>query len=194
MEREQYMLSVSTQIAREDDISLFRQMLKSVSFADEILIYNMGRDEKELREETVEFHPRIISIKTPKIVEQIRTRQVTDAEGDWVLIMDFDEIVTPELASEILSTVKNTESGTAAFRIARRNYSLGFPISHGGFGDDFVHRLFRRSEFKEWPTNIHSTPVVSGTVRQLVHFMEHHKDASLSQMVTKTNRYSDIES
>ncbi|EKD79698.1 MAG: putative b-1,4-glucosyltransferase, Glycosyltransferase Family 2 [uncultured bacterium] len=186
------MLTVSTQLAREDDLATFTQMLKSVSFADEILIFNLERTDPAALSLFHRFHARIIEVKTPPVIERIRNRQIREAKGDWVLVMDYDEIIPPKLATEIKTIISRSPS-FAAYQIKRRNYSLGMPLSHGGFGADYVHRLFNRARFRTWPPTIHSTPQVDGPVGRLHATMEHHKDASLSQMVIKTNRYSKIE-
>jgi len=96
------MLSVSTQIAIGDSLSTFEAMLKSVSFADELIIFNMERDDEATLNLFTKYKARVIKIKTPKIVESIREQQVRDAGSDWVLIMDFDEIIPPALKNEIL--------------------------------------------------------------------------------------------
>ena len=186
------MLSISTQIAREDSLVAFEAMLKSVTFADEIVIFNMERTDQSALTLFKQFKARVINIKTPVVVEEIRADQVTQAQGDWVLVMDYDEIIPPKLATEIKTIISRSPS-FAAYQIKRRNYSLGMPLSHGGFGADYVHRLFNRARFRTWPPTIHSTPQVDGPVGRLHATMEHHKDASLSQMVIKTNRYSKIE-
>lgn len=186
------MLSVSTQISQHEDLSLFERMLKSVSFAGELIIFNMERTDPSALALFKKFNARVINIKTPKIVEEIRSRQVKESSGDWVLIMDFDEVVTPSLQGEIKVLVDNLAS-CSAYAIGRDNYSLGYHLHHGGWERDYVVRLIRRADFVDWPTNIHSSPSIKGSVIKTLHAMEHHKDASLSQMVEKTNRYSDIE-
>lgn len=186
------MLSVSTQIAIDDSLSTFEVMLKSVSFADELIIFNMERTDKESLALFEKYKARVIDIKTPKIVESIRERQVKEAEGDWVLIMDYDELVPVELQGEISAIVGNMAS-CSAYAIGRDNYSLGYPLKHGGWERDYVVRLVRKADFISWPTDIHSSPIVKGSTIKTTRAMEHHKDESLEQMVAKTNRYSDIE-
>jgi len=183
------MLSVSTQIAREDDLATFKRMLSSVSFASDIVIYNMERDDlAPLASKKI----RIVNIKTPKIVEEIRSAQVRDAKHDWVLVMDYDEVVPSELEGEIQAIIEGTGS-SGAYAIPRDNYSLGYPLRYGGWERDYVVRLINRESFVDWPKNIHSTPIVKGGIAKTHHYLEHHKDASLSQMVAKTNRYSEVE-
>lgn len=186
------MLSVSTQIVSEDSLVTFEAMLKSVNFADELIIFNMGRTDEQAIALFKRFKANVINVKRPKIVEEIRDRQVREAGGDWVLIMDFDEVITDGLRGEIEAITKNRAS-CSAYLIGRDNYSLGYPMTHGGWERDYVVRLFRKADFVSWPTEIHSTPIVKGTMIRTTKAMEHHKDASLDQMVIKTNRYSDIE-
>lgn len=186
------MLSVSTQIAKGDSLVIFEKMLKSVAFADELIIFNMERRDREAHALFAKYNARVIELKTPKIVEAIRQRQVVEAGGDWVLIMDYDEIIPLELQGEILAITDNLAS-CSSYAIARDNFSLGYPLRHGGWERDYVVRLLRKADFISWPTNIHSTPVMKGATIKTTRAMEHHKDASLEQMVQKTGRYSDIE-
>jgi glycosyltransferase involved in cell wall biosynthesis len=186
------MLSVSTQLAVDDSLSTFKAMIKSVSFADEIIIFNMERSDSEALSYFKEIKAKVIPVKTPKIVEEIRDRQIKEASGDWVLVMDYDEIIPDLLQGEILSIIDNKAS-CPAYSIGRDNFSLGYPMHHGGWERDYVVRLVQKSRFISWPTNIHSTPLVKGSIIKTAHFMEHHKDESLAQMVAKTNRYSAIE-
>lgn len=186
------MLCVSTQIAKEDSLTTFEAMLKSVSFADELVIFNLEREDQEARRLFAKYHARVIEVKTPPIVEAIRQAQVEAATADWVLVMDYDELVTAELRGEIEAITENMAS-CSAYAIGRDNFSLGSPLRHGGWERDYVVRLLRKADFVSWPKEIHSAPIMKGTTIKTTKSMEHHKDASLTQMVAKTNRYSQIE-
>lgn len=186
------MLSVSTQIAVGDSLATLAKMLRSVNFADELVIFNMERGDRETLALFESHHARVINVKTPKIVELIRDRQIKEVKGDWILVMDYDEIIPPDLQNEILAIIAN-QASCPAYAIPRDNFSLGYPMRHGGWERDYVVRLIRKADFISWPKSIHSTPLVKGSTIKTIHAMEHHKDASLTQMVEKTNRYSDIE-
>lgn len=168
-------------------------MLDSVAFADEIIIFNMERDDEEAPKLFKRYKARVINVKTPKVVEFIRSKQVEASSNDWVLVMDYDEVITPELAKEIKSIISDNVKHFSAYYLTRRNFSLGYPLRHGGFGDDQVPRLFYKPNFISWSKEIHGMPRVKGEFGHLNHPMEHHKDSSLAQMVTKTNRYTDVE-
>lgn len=185
------MLSVSTQFTPTDDVVQFEKMLESVDFADEILVFAYkGSDSAYLTRLSAKYPIRVVPVGYPAVVEAIRADQVRKSSGEWVLVMDFDEVVTPELEQEIRYVIK---SGPAVYAVKRRNYSLGYPLRYGGWGDDYVPRLFHRDVFVDWPTDIHATPLVKGEIQKLQCYMEHHKDKSLAYIVSKTNRYSGVE-
>ncbi len=185
------MLSVSTQFTPTDSHEKFIKMLQSVAFADEIVVFVYQNTSTDFLAKLSKKYPlRLIKISSPKIVELIRSRQVREAKGDWVLILDFDEIVSPKLRGEILDVIKNEP---AVFAVRRLNFSLGYPLRYGGWGNDNVIRLFPRQSFIDWPTNIHSTPLFKGELKKLKNYLEHHKDDSLEYIVNKTNLYSSVE-
>jgi len=189
------MLSVSTVFAPGDSLPSFKRMLESVKFADHLQIYAMAlKQDKTLALLADKYHAQVIHVDKPLVVEYIRERQVKEALGDWVLIMDMDEVVTPALEAEIQSIAKSPNPPPeSAYAIPRRNFSLGYPLKHGGWGTDYVIRLFRKSAFLTWPKEIHSTPTFQGQLGTLNNYLEHHKDESLEYIVDKTNRYSDQE-
>jgi hypothetical protein len=193
-------LSVVTQIAPEDNLDTFENLLKSISFADNITVYAMEMEgDKDLLKLAKDYNLNIIFIARPasRVVEEIRAQQVREAKGDWVLVMDFDEVITPALRDEIKTIVglppRSSLERSGAYSIARQNFSLGYPLKRGGWGTDYVIRLFRKVNFLDWPTDIHSTPTFRGELGQLRNHMEHHKDQSLEYIVSKTDRYTDKE-
>lgn len=186
------MLTVSTQLAPGDDLALFARMLTSVSPYDELLVFDLGRSDKDAKLLLAKFRARVVTCPTPPIVEEIRERQVKEARGDWVLVMDYDEELTPG-AKDTIATLMQSTGACSAYALPRDNYSLGMPLRHGGWERDYVVRLIRRANLTRWPRNIHSSPRVKGCTVNLGHGLIHHKDASLSQMVAKTNRYSEVE-
>lgn len=188
-------LSAITQIAPEDNLDTFENLLKSISFADNITVYAMEmKEDRGLLQLAKNYNLNLIFIARPasRVVEEIRAQQVRDAKGDWVLIMDFDEVITPQLQGEIVAIIKSP-SPSPAYKLPRLNFSLGYPLKYGGWGTDYVVRLFRKADFLDWPTDIHSTPTLRGELGQLRNHMEHHKDQSLEYIVNKTDRYTDKE-
>lgn len=188
-------LSLVITVAPEDNLDLFRQVLDSAAFADEIIIYAIDLTRHQLNRFIKSHQIKFVSIPRPAIVELIRDKQVRQTKNDWVLILDADEIITPQLRQEIQQTLSSKSSfqSTAAYALLRHNYSLGFRTKYGGWGDDYQVRLIYKPLFVSWPKVIHTTPRLKGKIAKLKSPIKHYKDPSLSFVINKTNRYSEAE-
>lgn len=188
------MLSLVTTIHKLDDLKTFENALESGSFADEIIIYAMGMKKNQELEKLAKKYSAIIKpTKIPQVVEAIRQQQVKQTQNDWVFILDFDEEITPALKKKIQSITKQSSPKFGGYKILRRNYSLGYSLRFGGWGDDYQLRLIHKDFFQSWPKTIHAFPKIKGKVGKIEKPLLHHKDQSLSIMVKKTNRYSEKE-
>lgn len=120
-----------------------------------------------------------------------RDEGVKKALGEWILYVDADEEVTKDLRDEIEIEINNREY--AAFAIPRRNFIFGKEFKHGGLWPDYVKRLFLKSKLKKWEGELHEEPVFEGKMGHLKESLIHHKNLTISQMVEKTNEWSEIE-
>lgn len=109
--------------------------------------------------------------------------------GEWVLSLDADEELSPELAREIAALLA-TEPAFGAYRIPRLNHFLGRPLRHGGYWPDKKLRLFRRgaARFEERP--VHETMKADGAVGELKGPLIHRCYATLGEYIEHMNRYS----
>lgn len=120
-----------------------------------------------------------------------RTEGSKEAKGEWIFYLDFDERSTPELNREIKEIVK--KSSYIAYAIPRRNIILGKEMRHGGWWPDYVKRLYKRSSLRKWVGDLHEEPVFEGKMGHLKNPMVHLKHDNLSEMIEKTNKWSEIE-
>lgn len=111
--------------------------------------------------------------------------------GDWVLSIDADERVRPELAREIKETLAKND-GTEGFFVSRNMYFLGHRLRHGGVGQDWVLRLFRRTKGCYLPLEIHEKVVVNGPTRRLQGAMDHFSYATLEEYLEKVPVYTTL--
>jgi glycosyltransferase involved in cell wall biosynthesis len=109
--------------------------------------------------------------------------------GDWVLQLDADEAVEPELAEEIRLVVDSSEKAVG-FYIPRKNFFLGRWMKHGGFYPDPKLRLIRRGagHFEEY--GAHPTIKVKGLTSQLKHALIHDAYPTLRGYIDHMNSYS----
>jgi glycosyltransferase involved in cell wall biosynthesis len=121
---------------------MLRHCLDLLRFADEIVVVVDARScdatEKIAREYTPHVH-----IKTFGDFSTQKNYAIDQATADWVLAVDADERVTPALAQEIMSTIREPTEH-AAFRIPRWHFFFGRRFRHGGWDNDKPIRLIRR--------------------------------------------------
>ncbi len=121
---------------------------------------------------------------------------------DWILLLDADETLTPELAAEIRDAIQNPLYD--GYYIALRMSFLGRLLRHGGAGF-YKLALFRRGRgrfecrLKDQDTSmcdmeVHEHVVVRGRTRKLRHPLLHHNADSLDRYIQKHNEYSNWES
>jgi glycosyltransferase involved in cell wall biosynthesis len=111
------------------------------------------------------------------------------ASGDWVLQLDADEALEPELATEI-KTVLASSSGLLGFWIPRKNFFMGRWIKHGGFYPDPKLRLVLRGAGKFEEYGAHPTIKIAGPTAQLKHSLIHNAYPTLRGYIDHMNSYS----
>ncbi|MCR4326592.1 MAG: glycosyltransferase family 2 protein [Candidatus Roizmanbacteria bacterium] len=136
---------------------------------------------------------RVTTFPFSRYVEPARSYGIKKAAGaDWVFILDADEHITKALAQEIPRTLATTPH--SHFRIKRKNiFGRRAWLAHGGWWPDTQIRLIHTADFVSWPTRIHSTPEIRGSMGFMQSPMLHFFHNELSGMVQKTAIYEAIE-
>lgn len=111
--------------------------------------------------------------------------------NDWVLWIDADEALTPELAEE-LKKFKNSEPGCSAYSIPRKANFLGKWIMHSGWYPGRVVRLFNKKKASFSDKSVHEHLVVNGKTGQLSCDLEHYTDPSIKHYYDKFNIYTSL--
>jgi glycosyltransferase involved in cell wall biosynthesis len=117
------------------------------------------------------------------------------ARGDWILSLDADESLEPDLASEIAALLSNANSGSpiAGYTIPRKNHFLGRWVRHGGFWPDRKLRLFRRGMAAFEDRLVHEDArLKDGPTAALQHALVHHSYPTLSDYIQHMNHYSSL--
>jgi (heptosyl)LPS beta-1,4-glucosyltransferase len=113
------------------------------------------------------------------------------AAGDWILSLDADEVMTPQLVQEIKSTL-NTDSASSydGFEIPRILYIGETPITHGGFYPDAQLRLVRRGKGQFNDRLVHEAIKVAGPVGRFRYHMDHFAYADIGQFQIAMEKYA----
>jgi len=161
--------------------------LASASFADEIVVVDTGSTDR-----TVEL-ARTYTDRVFKAPWQgfgsTKNYALDQARGDWVFSLDTDERVPPALKDEILAVVA-ADGPLNGYRVPRKNYFGGRWIRHLGWYPDYTLRLFRRGQGRFRDREVHEEVVVAGPVGVLETPLEHYSYQSVSDYVTRMDRYA----
>jgi len=166
-----------------------RACLDSVSWADEIVVVDAESTDKTVQLAR-EVTDRVWVRPWPGFAAQ-KNFALDQATGDWVLSLDADERVTPDLAGRIRAIVGD-DGPADGYAIPRRNIFWGAWVRHGGLYPDYQLRLFRRGAGRFVADAVHESVRVGGRVETLAEPMLHQSYRDLEDFVRRSNRYSTL--
>lgn len=152
---------LSALIITYNEIGYIEKCVDSVSFADEIFVVDSYSTDG-----TYEYllnHPKVKVVQNPfENFTAQKSFTLKQANNDWVLFLDADEVVTENLQKEILETI-NSPNADEAYWFYRKFMFKNQPLNFSGWQTDKNHRLFRKSKAHFTDRKIvHETLVVDG--------------------------------
>ena len=171
------------------------QVLEAVKDFDEVLVCDMESTDATL--DIARKHDcRIVTFPKAdhKSAEPARTFAIQSAANPWVLVVDADEIVTPELRDYLYARIKEKDCPTGIYIPRLNRFMLHYTKSNSY---DYQLRFFRK-EGVTWPPYVHTFPTVNGRTEKIPHKMKkahfvHLADETISVLMQKTNAYTDNE-
>jgi glycosyltransferase involved in cell wall biosynthesis len=175
----------------KDERLNIRPCIESIrSIADEILIADSGSTDGTLDIVREMGGCRIIEREYVNSAN-FKNWAIPQARHSWVLLVDADERVTPELAEDIRQVLAAPPAEKDGFWIGRLNHYLGYRIKHCGWNSDDVIRLFRRDESRYEARWVHSEVVLPPErVGKLRHSLLHYTTWDSDQYLRKQIRYA----
>lgn len=174
-------------IAMNEEANLPRT-LESVKWADEIVVVDSGSRDKTI-EIAQSFGAKTSYRQFGGHGEQ-KNIALDLCTSDWTLLLDADEVLTPELQKEIQDLLA-TEPKYDAYWIPRLNLYFGKWIRHGGFYPDRKLRLFKRGVARlSEGVGPHSTPEFAGPKGKLKGDMLHYAYPTMGIYLEHMDRYS----
>ncbi len=161
-----------------------RDCLASVSFADEVIVVDNSSTDKTAQI-AKEYKAKIFTRPNNPMLNVNKNFGFAKATGEWILSLDADERITPELKKEIESRIRNYELGINGFWISRKNIIFGKWMEHAGWYPDYQMRLFRRNKGKFPALHVHEMIEVEGKTAHLKEHILHYNFETLSQFIYK---------
>lgn len=178
-------------IITKNEAQNIESCLRSVEFCDDVIVVDAESSDATVA--IAKTHTQQVFIKRWEGFAAAKQFGLKHARHSWVLWLDADERVMPELAGEIERIVANQPS-EAAFTVARRAYFLGRWIKHSGWYPGRVARLFHKERASFNDAAVHEGLEINGTVGSLKNDLLHFTDPNLYHYLAKFNRYTTLAS
>lgn len=163
--------------------------LESVKGADEIVVVDSGSTDRTVA--IAQSYGAKVFVEEWKGFAAQKNSALAKCTSEWVLSLDADEEVTPELAEEIARELHSNPDEDGYF-IPRRNMFLGRWMKHGGLYPDAKLRLFKRSEGRFVDRPVHETARIHVPPGRLRNDLIHHAYPTLESYIEHINRYSTL--
>ncbi len=183
------MTALSALVVARNEAQQLAQCLEALRFADEIVVV-LDRCTDGSRAIAARFAQKLIE-GAWEIEGDRRNTGIDACTGDWILEVDADERVTPELAAEVRQAIVNAAPGY--FLIPYDNY-IGSRLVRYGWGASWgvsaTVRLFSKGAKRWGPQRIHPKVEFHGVRRRLKTPMVHYVDRNISDMLRRLDRYT----
>ncbi|HAM52019.1 MAG TPA: LPS biosynthesis protein [Nitrospiraceae bacterium] len=179
--------NLSVAIITKNEEKNLPDCLKSVSFADDIVVVDSGSTDR-----TVElargFGCRVF-VEQWKGYGPQKNTAIDKCSHDWVLVLDADERVAEETKEVIAKVLEKPEA--VAYTLRRKNYLHGKWLKHSGYWPDRQIRLVSKDR-GSFHGVIHERWEANGTIQDLDAHIEHYAFSDYTDMLTTLNDYSSI--
>jgi glycosyltransferase involved in cell wall biosynthesis len=183
-------MKISATIITLNEEENLADALRSLAWADEIVVVD-----SESTDHTVEiarqFTDKVITQKWLGYAAQ-KNFATEQATNDWVLNLDADERLSPELQKEIEAIKKAENIDAAAFEMPRKVFYLGRWIKHSGWYPDFKIRLYNRTKGRWQGDFVHESVKVEGQVTRLCGDILHYTVRNASEHHLRLDRYTTL--
>ena len=180
------MKMLSVIVITKNEEGRIRDCLESVQWADDIVVLDSGSTDGTV-DICRKYTDRVFETDWPGYGPQ-KNRALEKAVGDWVLSIDADERISPELRAEIEQAMQSDQFN--GYEIPRASHYCGKRIHHSGWWPDYIVRLFKRDCGKFSNSLVHEIVEMQDPVGRLRNPLIHYSFSNFEEVLEKVNRYS----
>jgi glycosyltransferase involved in cell wall biosynthesis len=177
-------------IAKNEEKNISRCIQSQLDCIDEIIVL-IDNSTNDKTEEKVRSFPVKYELVEWKGFSETKRYAVSLTSNDWILWIDADEALTPELSDEI-TEFKKTSPQYDAYSFPRKADFLGRWIMHSGWYPGRVARLFNKNKVTFSDSNVHEYLIINGRTGDFDSDIEHYTDPSISHYFEKFNNYTTL--
>jgi glycosyltransferase involved in cell wall biosynthesis len=179
-------MRISAIIITRNEAAHIADCLAGLAFCDERIVVDCGSDDETVR--LAQAGGARVETHAWEGFGRQKNYALSLASGDWVLSVDADERVGPELAAEIVRTVAKPTAD--AYAMPRLSRFCGRPMRHSGWYPDYVVRLFRRGRARFSDDPVHERVICEGPGARLSNPLQHEPVRRLEDALARMDRYS----
>jgi len=182
---------ISAVIIAHNSEATLAECLQSLAEFPEVVVYENGSTDK-----TVEIAQEFSNVRLERGAFEgfgpTKNKAAGFAANDWILSLDSDERVTPELVEELRS--KDLGGSEHLYEVLRQNYFMGKHIKHSGWGNDWLPRLYNRTVHGYNEAMVHENviPQPGANIQRLQSPIKHRAVEEISQFLVKIDRYTEL--
>ena len=177
---------LSAIVITRNEAANIAECLDSVAFCDERIVVDCGSSDDTVA--IARAKGASVSHHAWEGFGAQKNHALSLAAGDWVLSLDADERVSPQLAAAIKGVI--AEPRADGYEFPRRSSFCGRPLRYSGWHPDYVLRLFRRGRGRFTGVIVHERVVCDGPVARLTEPLIHHPVLKLEDALSRIDRYS----
>lgn len=181
---------ISATVLTFNNASTLEMCLESIGWVDEIVVVDsLSTDQSP--QIASRYTGCVIQREWPGFISQ-RNFAKEQTTGEWILWVDADEVVSPQLRREMEEAVAKAPSDLQGFLVPRCSFYLGRWIRHGAWYPDLSVRLFR-SQGNWWGgEEPHAAVQIKGRLERLRHDLLHYNYKSFGHQIRTIDRYAEM--
>ncbi len=182
--------SLAVVLITRDAAHLLPRTLEAVFWADSILVVDSGSTDGT-RELAEKLGARVVLQPEWKGHGPQKSYALSLAEGDWILVLDADEVVDAELAAEI-QRVTATRGEVCGYSMLRVNFFGSDRVRFGHSRPSYVDRLFQNGKGRISEHRVHERVLIDGAVERLKGELHHYTSESIAHRIRKNDEYAAV--
>lgn len=187
-------MSISLCIATFNEEEFIHYPLDSAyDFVDEVIIVDGGSEDETVKKaKAYGSKVKVFPEDNPPMFHINKQKALERATGDWILQLDADEAITPELKKEITAIMQSPDSKNG-YWFPRKNFFLSRFLEKGGIYPDYTIRLYKKGVAHFPCKSVHENVEVKGEVGYMKNDLLHYADPDFSRYLKRWDRYTTLD-